>query len=74
MPALQRLLTERSIDFATALPAKLAPGSVTFLAAAEEVQHKDFVTHAWVDDPLRVVLSMIKGFPRTPPPARAQRR
>ena len=65
---LQRMLTERGVHFATSLPARLAPGSVTFLATAEDVVHVEFVTKAWVDDPLRVVLAKIPGYPRTPPP------
>ena len=35
---------------------------------ADEVGHGDFVTKAWVDDPLRTVLARIPGYPRTPPP------
>ena len=72
--AFQKLLAERNIEFATAMPAKLAPGSVTFLDAGEEVLHKDFLTKAWVDDPLMAVLAKIPGYPRTPPTARQHRR
>lgn len=67
---LQRLLGERKIDFATSLPSRLAPGSVTFFATAEDVVHGEFVTKAWVDDPLKVVLAKIPGFARTPPKRR----
>jgi hypothetical protein len=67
---LQRLLGERKIDFATSLPARLAPGSVTFFATAEDVVHGEFVTKAWVDDPLKVVLAKIPGFARAPPKRR----
>ena len=70
----QKLLTERGIDFAHGLPAKLAPGSVTFVGSAEEVVHRDFVTNAWVEDPLKVVLARIAGYPRTPPPKPIRRR
>ena len=66
--AFQKLLTERNIDFATAMPGKLAPGSVTFSTTGEEVVHNDFVTKAWVDDPLKDVLAKISGYSRTPPP------
>ena len=72
--AFQKLLTERNIDFATSMPGKLAPGSVTFLATGEEVVHKDFVTKAWVEDPLKEVLAKIPGYSRTPPPAPARKR
>jgi hypothetical protein len=67
---LQRLLGERRIDFATSLPARLAPGSVTFYATPGDVVHGDFVTKAWVDDPLRVILAKIPAFTRAPPPKR----
>lgn len=67
---LQRMLGERRIDFATSLPSRLAAGSVTFHATAEDVVHGEFVTKAWVDDPLRVVLAKIPGYPRTAPPKR----
>jgi hypothetical protein len=43
---------------------------VTFFATAEDVVHGEFVTKAWVDDPLKVVLAKIPGYPRTPPPRR----
>jgi len=72
--AFQKLLTERNIDFATAMPGKLAPGSVTFVDTGEEVQHNDFVTKAWVDDPLKDVLAKIPGYSRTPPPKPIRRR
>ena len=70
---LQRMLAERRIDFATSLPSKLVPGSVTFLATADDVLHAEFVTKAWVDDPLRAVLARIPGYPRTPPPKTRKR-
>lgn len=69
---LQRMLSERRIDFGTSLPARLTPGSVTFFATADDVAHGDFLTKAWVDDPLKVVLAKIPGYPRTPPPKRRQ--
>ena len=56
------MLTERGVRFRTALPARLARGSVTFIAAADDVKHLDFVTEAWVNDPLKVVLRRIPGF------------
>jgi len=70
---LQRLLAERRIDFATSLPSRLRAGSVTFLATADDITHAEFVTKAWVDDPLRAVLATIPGYSRTPP-AKARKR
>ena len=59
------MLTERGVRFQTELPASLALGSVSFLAVNDEIKHDDFMTEAWVKDPLRVVLRRIRGFPRT---------
>ena len=64
---LQRLLAERAIPFTTIVPQRLAPGRIVFLATPEEVQHGEFMTKAWVDDPLRDILARIPGYPRTPP-------
>jgi len=62
---LQRMLTERGVRFQTGLPPSLALGSGSFLAVNDEIKHDDFMTEAWVKDPLRVVLRRISGFPRT---------
>src|ERR1700704_172718 len=62
---LQRMLTARDIPFQNALPANLARGSVAFIAATDDVKHIDFMTEAWVNDPLKVVLRRIPGFTRT---------
>lgn len=70
---LQRMLTERRVDFSTALPGRLGPGRVAFYATAEEITHAEFVSKAWVDDPLRDLLAKIPGYPRTPPPKARKR-
>ena len=70
----QRILTERGIHFTTSLPAKLTPGTVAFVGSPDEVVHRDFVSNAWVEDPLKVVLARIAGYPRTAPSAKAKRR
>jgi len=61
---LQRMLTERGVRFQNTLPANLARGSVAFVATTDDVNHLDFMTEAWVDDPLKVVLRRITGFSR----------
>jgi hypothetical protein len=70
----QRILTERGIHFTTSLPAKLSPGIVAFVGSPDETEHRDFVTNAWVEDPLKVVLARIAGYPRAAPSAKAKRR
>jgi hypothetical protein len=39
---------------------------VMFISATDDVKHMDFMTSAWVDDPLKVVLRRIPGFARAP--------
>jgi len=67
--ALQRMLTDRGMRIHNELPANLTRGSVAFINAGNEVKHVDFVTAAWVADPLKAVLRRIVGFPRTGPMA-----
>jgi hypothetical protein len=62
---LQRMLTERGVRFQSTLPAKLTRGSVAFVAGDNDIKHIDFMTEAWVKDPLKVVLRRINGFSRT---------
>ena len=61
---LQRLLTEREIGYTTALEPRLLPGSIAFLPASSDAAHRDFLTHAWVDDPLKDLLVRLKGYAR----------
>jgi hypothetical protein len=61
--ALKRLLSAQGVAFQEALPPRLTPASVAFVAVGDVV-HNDFVSHAWVGDPLKVVLARITGFPR----------
>jgi hypothetical protein len=66
---LQRMLSERGVSFQKTLPANLARGSVAFISASDDVKYNDFMTVAWVNDPLKVVLRRITGFSRTAAPA-----
>ncbi len=52
---LQRLLRERSVAYSSELRRGHLPGMVTFLPAGP-VSHRDFVTHAWADNPIKDVL------------------
>lgn len=59
---LQRLLNERHVRLTSGLPADLKPGVVAFLSVPGDVIHRDFVTRAWADDPLRAVLARVGAF------------
>jgi hypothetical protein len=61
---LQRMLRERGVPFRDELPASLTRGSVAFIDVGDEVKHVDFMTAAWVEDPLKAMLRRIPGFPR----------
>jgi hypothetical protein len=63
--ALQRLLKQRGISYATKLEPELKPGSVTFIKAVEG--HRDYVTRAWAKNPVSDLLSRIPGMPRIAP-------
>ena len=49
------------IRYSTQLPEALEPGEVVFLPVAG-VDHDDFVTSAWVSDPMAWLLARIDGF------------
>jgi hypothetical protein len=59
---LRRILTEREIPFATELAKPLPAGSVTFVATEEEVKHRDYVTQAWTEQPIRDLLRGFKDY------------
>jgi hypothetical protein len=61
---LQRVLTDRHVPFTTALEPRLLPGSVAFLPAPKDAAHRDFLTYAWVDDPLKDLLARLRGYSR----------
>lgn len=60
--ALEADLRGRGIAFTEGLPSRIVPGTVAFVTTGTVV-HEDFVTRAWVADPLRVVLSRVAVTP-----------
>jgi hypothetical protein len=52
---LERLLSARSVPYSSELRRGHLQGMVTFLPAGP-VSHRDFVTHAWSDNPIKDVL------------------
>jgi hypothetical protein len=61
---LQQYLAEHEHPFATSLSSRLE-GTVAFLHTAG-VDHEDFVTRAWTNDPIRDVLGRLGGYTRDP--------
>jgi hypothetical protein len=52
---LERLLRKRSVPYSSQLRSGHLQGMVSFLPAGD-VPHRDFVTHAWADYPIRDIL------------------
>ena len=53
---LERLLRERSVPYGSELRHNHLQGMVSFLPAGD-VPHRDFVTHAWADNPIKDILA-----------------
>jgi hypothetical protein len=52
---LKHLLSERSVPYSSELRSGRLQGMVTFMD--EEVPHRDYVTHAWTDNPVEDILA-----------------
>jgi hypothetical protein len=65
--ALQKMLHDQKVKFQTSLPPRLAEGSIAFVSNGDEVVHNDFVTKAWISDPVKTLLARVPGFSRTAP-------
>jgi hypothetical protein len=63
--ALQKLLVDQKVKFQTSLPPRLSEGSIAFVSNGDEVVHNDFVTKAWISDPVKTLLARVPGFSRT---------
>jgi hypothetical protein len=60
---LRLLLEQRALKTDSDLSPRLTRGSIALIAASG-TNHRDFVTHAWVDDPIADVLRRAAGFAR----------
>ena len=62
---LEHALAERSVPYSSELRRNHLQGMVTFLPAGD-VSHRDFVTHAWTDNPVQdILLRMTDVVPKT---------
>jgi hypothetical protein len=62
--ALQGRLAEAGIRYSLGTHPRFAGGAVSFVDAGPNVQHADFVTRAWVVDPVSWILRRIDGVVR----------
>jgi hypothetical protein len=63
---LEHILTEHDVPFSREIKPDLARGGVAFISA--DVPHRDYVTHAWVDYPIKDIVSRLGDYqlPTTP--------
>ena len=60
---LKQMLKEKGITIAEDLDGPLQPGSVVFVETPEGVTHRDYVTHAWTENPVKEVLVKMAATP-----------
>lgn len=54
---LMQMIRDKGIAVSDDMDGPLRPGSVVFVRTPEGVTHRDYVTHAWTDKPVREVLA-----------------
>jgi hypothetical protein len=60
---LMQMLKSKGINIAEDLDGPLRPGSVVFVETPEGVTHRDYVTRAWTDNPVKEVLVKMAATP-----------
>jgi hypothetical protein len=60
---LMQALKEKGIALSTDMDRPLRPGSVVFLETPDGVTHRDYVTHAWTEHPVKDVLVKMAASP-----------
>jgi hypothetical protein len=58
-----RMLRDKGIAVSQDIDAPLKPGSVVFVETPDGVRHRDYVTHAWTENPVREVLVKMAATP-----------
>jgi hypothetical protein len=60
---LMAMLKEKGIAVTEDMDGPLRPGSVVFVETPEGVTHRDYVTHAWTENPIKEVLAKMAATP-----------
>jgi hypothetical protein len=61
---LQAMLDHRHVPYRMSLAERIRPGSITFLPGKEGERHRDYVTRAWVANPLTDLLNRLPEYRR----------
>jgi hypothetical protein len=59
--ALEHILTEKNVAYSTDLDGNWRQG-VTFISTSPDVNHADYVTHSWTENPIRDVLARLDEY------------
>ncbi len=57
------MLREKGIPVSEDRGGALRPGSVVFVETGEGITHRDYVTHAWTENPVKQVLVKMASTP-----------
>jgi hypothetical protein len=57
------MLREKGIAVREDMDGPLRPGSVVFVETGEGITHRDYVTHAWTENPVKDVLVKMASTP-----------
>jgi hypothetical protein len=60
---LMQMLKDKDIAISEDMDGPLRPGSVVFVETPEGVTHRDYVTHAWTENPVKEVLAKMAATP-----------
>src|SRR5665213_755122 len=60
---LMQMLRDKGIAVSESMDGPLKPGSVVFVETPEGVTHRDYVTHAWTQNPVKEVLVKMAATP-----------
>jgi len=60
---LMQMLKQKGIAVSEDMDGPLRPGSVVFVKTPDGVTHRDYVTHAWTENPVKEVLAKIAATP-----------
>jgi hypothetical protein len=58
-----QMLRQKGIAISDEMDGPLRPGSVVFVKSADGVRHRDYVTHAWTENPVKEVLVKMAATP-----------
>src|SRR5947209_16509784 len=60
---LMQMLKEKNIAISDNMDGPIRPGSVVFVQTAEGINHRDYLTQAWTENPLKEILAKMAATP-----------